>query len=64
VADKSSLRYVKAMVRLLQVAIAVQAAMVLLALGGIIGWIAFALGIFAAFELALWADFHWPDTFR
>jgi hypothetical protein len=50
------------MVRLLQAAIAVQAAAVLLFLGGIIGLIAFSLGIFAAFELALWADFHWPDA--
>jgi hypothetical protein len=33
-------------------------------LGGVLGWIAFALNIFAAFELALWVDFRWPDTSR
>ncbi len=52
------------MVRFLQLAIAVQASAVLLVLGGIVGWIAFVLGLFAAFELALWADFHWPGEFR
>ena len=64
VVGESSPRYVKPAVKFLQAAIAVEVAAMLLAVGGVLGWIIFALGIFAAFELALWADFHWPDTFR
>lgn len=53
--------YVKAAVKLLAFLLACLAAMMALRLGGIIGWTGFGLGAFAMFEVALWADWQWPD---
>ncbi|KPK22259.1 MAG: hypothetical protein AMJ76_00180 [Dehalococcoidia bacterium SM23_28_1] len=53
--------YVKALVKALGFAIASLAAMMALRLGGIFGWAGFGLGAFAVLELALWADWQWPD---
>ena len=53
--------YVRAGVKLLGFLLACLAAMVALRLGGIFGWTAFGLGAFAMFELALWADWQWPE---
>ena len=53
--------YVKALVKLLGFALASLAAMMAFKLGGIIGWTGFGLGVFAMCELALWADWQWPE---
>ena len=54
--------YLKPTVKLTSFVIAAQTTLSALTLGGIIGWAALALGMFAMFELGLWLDFHWPDT--
>jgi len=53
--------YIKAMVKLLVVLLACLAAMMVLSMGGVIGWAGFGLGVFAMVEIALWADWQWPD---
>jgi hypothetical protein len=53
--------YVKVMVRLLGVLLACLAAMMVLEFGGVIGWTGFGLGAFAMVEIALWADWQWPE---
>ena len=53
--------YVKLMVKLIGYGIATLGAMIVLRVGGVIGWTAFGLGAFAMFEFALWADWQWPD---
>ena len=54
--------YVSVALKVLRFALASLAAMMALRLGGVIGWTAFGLGAFAMVELALWADWQWPDT--
>jgi len=53
--------YVKAMLKLLVLLLACLAAMMALRVGGVIGWTGFGLGVFAMVEIALWADWQWPD---
>ena len=53
--------YVKALVKALGLAIGSLAAMMALRFGGVIGWTGFGLGVFAMVELALWADWQWPE---
>ncbi|KPK47060.1 MAG: hypothetical protein AMJ77_04285 [Dehalococcoidia bacterium SM23_28_2] len=53
--------YVKATLELIGFMLASLAAMMALRLGGVIGWTGFALGVFAMYELALWADWQWPE---
>jgi len=53
--------YIKAMVKLLVVLLACLAAMMVLSMGGVIGWAGFGLGVFAMVEISLWADWQWPD---
>ncbi|MDP2948652.1 MAG: hypothetical protein Q8P22_03860 [Chloroflexota bacterium] len=53
--------YVKPTVKLISFVIAAQAILLALTLGSIVGWAAIGLGMFAMLELALWADWHWPE---
>jgi len=53
--------YIKAMVKSLGLMLACLAAMMVLEFGGIIGWAGFGLGAFAMVEIALWADWQWPE---
>ena len=53
--------YIKALLKLLGFALACLAAMMALRFGGVIGWAGFGLGVFAMVELALWADWQWPE---
>jgi hypothetical protein len=53
--------YVRAMLKVLGVLLACLAAMMVLTVGGVIGWTSFGLGAFAMFEIALWADWQWPE---
>ena len=53
--------YVKPAVKFIHFSLAGQAALMALALGGIIGWMIFCVGAFAMFEFALWADGRWPE---
>jgi len=53
---------VKPTVKLISFVIAAQAILFAMTLGGIIGWAEIGLGLFAMFELAVWADWQWPDT--
>jgi hypothetical protein len=53
--------YVRVMVRSLVLMLACLAAMMVLEFGGVIGWTGFGLGAFAMFEIALWADWQWPE---
>ncbi|MGD0205378.1 MAG: hypothetical protein ABSB57_02915 [Dehalococcoidia bacterium] len=49
------------MVKLVGWLLAYLAAMMALTFGGVIGWTGFGLGGFAMFEIALWADWQWPE---
>jgi hypothetical protein len=53
--------YIKAMIKSLVVMLACLAVMMILDFGGILGWTGFGLGAFAMFEVALWADWQWPE---
>jgi hypothetical protein len=53
--------YIKAMVKLLGLMLACLAASMALEFGGVLGWAGFGLGVFAMFEIALWADWQWPE---
>ena len=53
--------YVKTMVKLLGFLLASLAAMMAFRFGGVIGWTGFGLGVFAMVEVALWADWQWPE---
>jgi hypothetical protein len=53
--------YVKTLVKALGFAMGCLAAMMALKFGGVIGWTGFGLGVFAMVELALWADWQWPE---
>jgi len=53
--------YIKAMVKLLGLMLACLAASMALEFGGVLGWTGFGLGVFAMFEIALWADWQWPE---
>ncbi|MGQ9573100.1 MAG: hypothetical protein ACUVV3_07950 [Dehalococcoidia bacterium] len=53
--------YVMAALRLIDVMLACLAALMALRVGGVIGWTGFGLGAFAMFEMALWADWQWPE---
>jgi hypothetical protein len=56
--------YIKAMVKLLGWLLAWLAVMMALTFGGVIGWGGFGLGAFAMVEIALWADWQWPEMRR
>jgi len=53
--------YVMAALKLLGFMLACLAGMMALRVGGVIGWTGFGLGAFAMFEVALWADWEWPE---
>ena len=53
--------YIKAMVKSLGWMLAWLAAMMAVTIGGVMGWTGFGLGAFAMFEVALWADWQWPE---
>ena len=53
--------YAKVLVKALGFALGCLAAMMALRFGGVIGWTGFGLGVFAMLELALWADWQWPE---
>jgi len=53
--------YVRAMVKSVGWMLAWLAAMMAVTIGGVIGWTGFGLGAFAMFEIALWADWQWPE---